>query len=82
MFQRRSRAPIASTRLIAVLEPLDLQWEVLFVDDGSSDRTPEVIEKMHREDSRLKLAGLSRHFGHQAAVAAGLHYATGDVLSQ
>ena len=53
--------------------------EIVLVDDGSSDRTPVLLEKAAREDARLVMVALSRNFGHQTALAAALDYVSGDV---
>jgi polyisoprenyl-phosphate glycosyltransferase len=53
--------------------------EIIFVDDGSSDRTAELLEKAAEEDARLVVIALSRNFGHQTALGAALDYVSGDV---
>ena len=53
--------------------------EVVLVDDGSRDRTAELLEEAARRDPRLKIVLLSRNFGHQAALTAALDHVTGDV---
>jgi polyisoprenyl-phosphate glycosyltransferase len=80
LFQRGSCVPILHRRLLGVLESLKVTWEVLLIDDGSIDGTPELLAGMHRSDARFKVIGLSRNFGHQAAVAAGLAYAEGAAV--
>ena len=52
--------------------------EMLFVDDGSTDRTFEMLAEAAREDSRIIAISLSRNFGHQAAITAALDHVTGD----
>jgi len=52
-------------------------WEVILVDDGSSDNTAALIARKNQEDARFKGLSLSRNFGHQAAVSTGLAYAGG-----
>jgi len=52
--------------------------EVIVVDDGSSDRTPELLEDAARHDARLMVVSLSRNFGHQTALAAALDHVSGD----
>jgi glycosyltransferase involved in cell wall biosynthesis len=58
----------------------DYRWEVLFVDDGSKDRTLSVLEQMHSDDSRFSFVSLSRNFGKEAALLAGFDYADSDAL--
>jgi dolichol-phosphate mannosyltransferase len=72
--------PILLDRLRALLPKLECEVEVVFVDDGSRDRTAEMIEKLHAEDRRFKLIQFSRNFGHPAAITAGLDHATGDAV--
>jgi polyisoprenyl-phosphate glycosyltransferase len=54
--------------------------EIVFVDDGSTDRTFAMLSEAAREDSRIVVISLSRNFGHQAAISAGLDYASGDAV--
>jgi polyisoprenyl-phosphate glycosyltransferase len=58
----------------------NLSWELIFVDDGSTDGTSSLIRIAAGEDMRIRLLELSRNFGHQAAVTAGLDFATGDAV--
>jgi polyisoprenyl-phosphate glycosyltransferase len=55
-------------------------YKILFVDDGSSDQTVQTIEALAEKDERVKLIVLSRNFGHQLALKAGLDHATGDCV--
>jgi glycosyltransferase involved in cell wall biosynthesis len=55
-------------------------WEIIFVDDGSRDRTWDLIEQSHRQDARVGGVRLSRQFGHHVAVTAGLDRAGGDAV--
>jgi dolichol-phosphate mannosyltransferase len=64
-------------RVTAVLDSLELPYELILVDDGSSDRTPEIISELCADDSRVRAVHFSRNFGHQAALAAGLQHASG-----
>lgn len=54
--------------------------EILFVDDGSTDRTFEILEAAAREDQRIVALSLSRNFGHQAGITAALDHVTGDAI--
>jgi len=59
----------------------DVDWSVVFVDDGSRDRSRELISTAHHEDPRFKLIEFSRNFGHQSALEAGLaHAAAADAV--
>jgi polyisoprenyl-phosphate glycosyltransferase len=55
-------------------------WEVIFVDDGSTDSTSTILDRAALDDRRVKLLRFSRNFGHQAAVTAGLDFANGDAV--
>jgi polyisoprenyl-phosphate glycosyltransferase len=65
-------------RLRPVLEALGLEWEVIFVDDGSTDGTMDALRALNVMDPRFKAIALSRNFGKEIAMAAGLNYAAGD----
>ncbi|PYX34124.1 MAG: glycosyltransferase, partial [Acidobacteria bacterium] len=56
------------------------ELEIVLVDDGSSDRTLEVLEEAAKQDARLVVVALSRNFGHQIALAAALDHVNGDVV--
>jgi len=55
-------------------------FELIFVDDGSTDDSCRVLAALHQADERVKFLSLSRNFGHQAALSAGLEYARGDAV--
>ena len=69
--------PALHVRLTATLRRLAIPYEIIYVDDGSTDRTAEIITELHQQDSAVKGIFLSRNFGHQAALCAGLDAATG-----
>src|SRR5690606_7479568 len=64
-------------RLFSVLDGTGRPWEVIFVDDGSTDRSAAALQALHARDARFKAVVLSRNFGKEIAVAAGLRYASG-----
>ncbi|HEY8304228.1 MAG TPA: glycosyltransferase family 2 protein [Solirubrobacteraceae bacterium] len=59
----------------------DYTFELVLVNDGSSDRTPELLDGLAAADPRVRVIHLSRNFGHQAALTAGLEHARGDVVA-
>jgi len=61
-------------------ELINLDVELIFVDDGSRDRTRELLKREAADDTRMKLIGLARNFGHQIAVTAGMDAANGDAV--
>jgi hypothetical protein len=67
-------------RLSAVLFLIDLEWEIVYVDDGSSDGTTEALTAIADRDSRVRLIPLARNYGQTAALAAGFDAAAGDVI--
>lgn len=75
--EERGISPLID-RLRPVLDGLGLEWDLIFVDDGSTDGTLALLRRLHAQDSRVKALALSRNFGKEIAAAAGLTYATGD----
>jgi glycosyltransferase involved in cell wall biosynthesis len=67
-------------RLTTVLETVQRPYEILFVDDASTDRSFELLANLVETDSRLKVIRLRRNFGQTPALAAGFHEAKGDVI--
>lgn len=67
-------------RLVTVLEQASLNFEIVYVDDGSTDSTPELLRNLQSHDARIRVIRLSRNFGHQLAITAGLEHASGDAI--
>lgn len=67
-------------RLKNVMEKNDYQFELIFVNDGSTDRTLDILDEIADKDKRAKVINFSRNFGHQIAVTAGIDFAKGDAL--
>jgi dolichol-phosphate mannosyltransferase len=80
MLNEADLVPELRKRLASTLEGLGRDFEVVFVDDGSTDGTAEAMARAHEDDSRFRCVHLSRNFGHQAAVTAGLQYASCDLV--
>lgn len=56
------------------------EWEILFINDGSYDKTLEIIKSLRQQDNRINFVDLSRNFGKESAMLAGFDYATGDCV--
>ncbi len=67
-------------RLVAALDSLWLSYELIFVNDGSSDHTAALLDELRRRDTRVVPLHLSRNFGHQPAISAGLAHARGQAV--
>jgi len=67
-------------RLTAVLGAHGLAYEIIYVDDGSSDRTAELLHGIQAGDAQVRVLSLSRNFGHQTAVTAGIDHAGGEAV--
>lgn len=80
VFNEEDTIPLLCRELDEVLNPVTTDFEVIFVDDGSSDNSLEQLIIKHREDKRYKIVSLSRNFGHQAAFTAGLEFSKGKFV--
>jgi dolichol-phosphate mannosyltransferase len=67
-------------RLVAVTESLGVDRQLVFVDDGSTDRSAEILAQLATEDRTVEILRFSRNFGHEAASTAGLDHARGDAV--
>jgi polyisoprenyl-phosphate glycosyltransferase len=83
IFNEEETIPELDRRLrdfFADLPGVGTNWEVVFVDDGSRDRSAEMLSALAHSESRYKLLVFSRNFGHQAAITAGVDRAEGDAV--
>ena len=80
LFNEEENLPQLYERLVAAAARWGCRWELVCVDDGSRDGTYEWLQRRHERDPRVKAISLSRNFGHQIALSAGLQYATGDAV--
>jgi dolichol-phosphate mannosyltransferase len=80
IFNEEDNLPELRRRMTAALDATGEAWELVLVNDGSRDRSASLIRRFHGEDGRIKLIDLSRNFGHQPALTAGIHHARGDCV--
>ena len=78
VYNERESLPEFHRRVRAVMEALDEPWELIIVDDGSSDGSTEAVERLARRDRHVRPVIFSRNFGHQIAVTAGLDACRGS----
>jgi glycosyltransferase involved in cell wall biosynthesis len=68
-------------RIITAIESFTNDYEIIFVDDGSTDQSLSAILNWQKENRKIKALSLSKNFGHQAAYTAGLEYARGEIVA-
>jgi polyisoprenyl-phosphate glycosyltransferase len=77
IYNEAGNLPVLIERLAAVMTLLDIDYEIVFVNDGSTDISYEVMADRAEENENIKIIDFSRNFGHQVAISAGLMYASG-----
>jgi glycosyltransferase involved in cell wall biosynthesis len=81
VYNEEESLPHLHQSLHQALDPLEVDWEVVYVDDGSMDRSPAVLERLATEDrGHTRVVMLRRNFGQTAAIAAGIDHASGEVI--
>jgi len=81
IYNEQESLPVLYKRLKGVCDTLPgVQWQVIYVNDGSADRSLDIMLMQHQEDPRFSIIELSRNFGHQAAIASGLSFADADAV--
>jgi glycosyltransferase involved in cell wall biosynthesis len=80
LYNEASTLPHLYASLRPVLEGLGISYEVIFVDDGSADGSAKVLAEMHKTDKMIRVLRLSRNFGKEIAITAGLHRARGEAI--
>lgn len=80
VFNERETLPELHQRLSQVIDGLDGEAELLFVDDSSHDGSYELLAELGRQDPRIRVIRFARNFGHQVAITAGLDHAAGDAV--
>lgn len=80
-YNEEASLPLLYNELVKLMDAhCDYEWEVLMVNDGSKDKTLEVIKALRNKDNRICYVDLSRNFGKEKAMLAGFDYTTGDCL--
>jgi glycosyltransferase involved in cell wall biosynthesis len=80
LYNEEENIQLLHERLRKALDPLAQEYEILFVDDGSTDHSLSLLEKIQADDKRVIVLSLRRNFGQTAAFAAGFDFARGDVV--
>jgi dolichol-phosphate mannosyltransferase len=80
VYNEEALLPLFYKRVIAALESLDESFELLLIDDGSSDHSYEIMRALRERDARVRVVSFSRNFGHQMAISAGLDLAAGQAV--
>lgn len=80
LYNEEASLPEFHGRLTAAIDALPHAFDIWYVNDGSRDQTEAIVTGILRRDDRVHLLNLSRNFGHQAALTAGVDFATGDVV--
>ena len=78
IYNEEAVIPELYKRITGVMDEIGASWELVCINDGSRDRSVEMLLELRRADPRIKLVDFSRNFGHQIAITAGLDYAEGD----
>jgi polyisoprenyl-phosphate glycosyltransferase len=79
VFNEEGCLPDLAGRVVKVLECYP-DYEIIFIDDGSKDKTLTLLKELHSDDKRINYLSFSRNFGHQNALRAGTKFATGDCV--
>ena len=80
IFEEEENLEILHGEIAAVLDELDFESEVIYIDDGSKDRSPEILTELHKRDERVRVIRFRRNFGQTPAMAAGFEHARGKVV--
>ncbi|WP_246172741.1 glycosyltransferase family 2 protein [Marinicella rhabdoformis] len=80
VFNEQEVLPMFQKRITGIMDTSNVNWRVIFVDDGSSDDSLTLMQQINREDSRFGYLTLSRNFGKEYALTAGLDHATADAV--
>ncbi|MCL2461154.1 MAG: glycosyltransferase family 2 protein, partial [Defluviitaleaceae bacterium] len=80
VYNEQESIPECHRRVSAVMKGVGEPYEILFINDGSKDRSPELLREICAKDKNVKCVSFSRNFGHMPAITAGLDFARGDAV--
>ena len=80
VYNEEENLPILFDAVTKVMTPLKKPWEVIFVNDGSTDQSLEVLRGLAKKDQHVRVIVFRRNFGQTAAISAGIDHAKGDVV--
>jgi len=80
VYNEEKNIPLISAELLNVFSSIKYDYEIIFINDGSKDKSQSVIENLAKTNSKIKGIDFSKNFGKEAATSAGLQYATGDAV--
>lgn len=80
VFNEQEVLDIFFDKLSGVISDMSYDYEIVFVNDGSTDHTLDNLKKIREKDKNIKIINFSRNFGHQAALSAGMNHSRGDVV--
>ena len=81
IYNEEANIAVLYSRIVAVLEAQAIDFEIIFVDDGSCDRSAHCVSELRENDHRVIVVELARNFGHQVAITAGLDFARGKAIA-
>ena len=79
-YNEEENIPILYEKLKKVLDSIGESYEIIFVDDGSQDRTPDILKDIAKKDDKVKVIRFRRNYGQTSAIYAGFEHARGDVI--
>ncbi len=79
-YNEEENIPQLYKKILGLTQNYKYDWEIIFINDGSVDNTLKILNKLSNNDKHIKFIDLSRNFGHQSALTAGLSYASGNAI--
>jgi dolichol-phosphate mannosyltransferase len=80
VFNEELLLPEFYQRVVTTMEQVGEPFELVLINDGSRDGSPEIMRQLHEQDQRVRVVNFSRNFGHQSAITAGIDYANGQAV--